>query len=107
MITAFFIHQQMIITIILLSLLICILIYTNYNLLLKNEKSEDIIFQYENYINNVSNIIDFSDKKLKEIDSKETFKSDDEIGWFFNQIQYLQTEMNNFKIIKDKEDGKK
>jgi uncharacterized membrane protein YukC len=90
----------MIILIIILTVLVLVLSYTSYNLLRKNEKCEDMIKSYENYIANLSSTIEFSDKKLKEIDARETFKSDDEIGWFFNQVQYLQDELNKFKTIK-------
>lgn len=90
----------MIILIIILTVLVLVLSYTSYNLLRKNEKCEDMIKSYENYIANISSTIEFSDKKLKEIDARETFKSDDEIGWFFNQVQYLQDELNKFKTIK-------
>ncbi len=85
---------------ILLAILVLIGGYAIYNLLTKNEKLEDIVTKYENYINNLAQTIDFSDKKLKEIDSKETFKSDDEIGWFFDQIKFLQEQLNNFKVEK-------
>lgn len=91
----------MIATIIILSVLILVLCYTNFNLLRKNEKTEDIIIQYENYMNNIANTIEFSDKKLKEIDSRETFKSDDEIGWFFNQVKFIQEQLNEFKLKND------
>ena len=90
----------MIILIIILTVLVLVLSYTSYNLLRKNEKCEDMIKSYENYIANLSSTIEFSDKKLKEIDAREMFKSDDEIGWFFNQVQYLQNELNKFKTIK-------
>ena len=90
----------MIIITIILTVLVLVLSYTSYNLLRKNEKCEDMIKSYENYIANLSSTIEFSDKKLKEIDAREMFKSDDEIGWFFNQIQYLQDELNKFKTIK-------
>ncbi|MFZ9376910.1 MAG: hypothetical protein ACO25K_07275 [Candidatus Fonsibacter ubiquis] len=90
----------MIILIIILTVLVLVLSYTSYNLLRKNEKCEDMIKSYENYIANLSSTIEFSDKKLKEIDAREMFKSDDEIGWFFNQVQYLQDELNKFKTIK-------
>jgi len=90
----------MIILIIILTVLVLVLSYTNYNLLRKNEKCEDMIKSYENYIANLSSTIEFSDKKLKEIDAREMFKSDDEIGWFFNRVQYLQDELNKFKTIK-------
>ena len=75
-----------------------ILVYTNYNLLKKNEKCEDIIKSYENYMVNLSNTIEFSDQKLKEVDSKGTFNSDDEVGFFFKTLQYLQEQLNNFKV---------
>lgn len=83
-----------------MSILVVILSYTTYNLLKKTESQEDIIEFYKNYMENISNIIDFSDKKLKEIDAKETFKSDDEIGFFFDQVKYLQNQLNDFKLKK-------
>jgi hypothetical protein len=90
----------MIITIFILIVIIFISVYTNYNLLVKNEKYEDMVKKYEKHINDVSNVIEFSNAKLKEIDARETFKSDDEIGWFFDQIKYLQTQLDDFKIKK-------
>jgi len=81
-------------------ILIVILSYTTYNLLKKNESQEDTIEFCKNYMENISNVIDFSDKKLKEIDAKETFKSDDEVGFFFDQIKYLQNQLNDFKLKK-------
>jgi hypothetical protein len=81
-----------------LSTLVVILVFTNYNLLRKNEKCEDVIKSYENYMINLSNTIEFSEKKIKEIDSKGTFTSDDEVGYFFQQLKYLQEQLNNFKI---------
>jgi uncharacterized protein YaaN involved in tellurite resistance len=81
-----------------LSIIVVILVYSNYNLLKKNEKCEDIIKSYENYMMNLSNTIKFSENKLKEIDAKGTFTSDDEVGYFFQQIKYLQEQLNNFKV---------
>jgi hypothetical protein len=90
----------MIITIFILIVIIFISVYTNYNLLVKNEKYEDMVKKYEKHINDISNVIEFSNAKLKEIDARETFKSDDEIGWFFDQIKYLQEQLNDFQIKK-------
>ena len=47
---------------------------------------------------NLSNTITFSEQKIKEIDSKGTFTSDDEVGYFFQQLKYLQEQLNNFKV---------
>ena len=88
-------------TILITSLIIVTLVlsYTTYNLLLKNEKQEDILAQYLLYLDQLSKVIEHSDARLKKIDAKETFKSDDEIGWFFEEIKVIQERLNNFKII--------
>lgn len=72
--------------------------YTTFNLLRKNELQEEILLSYLDYLNKISGIIDFSDQKIKEIDAKETFKSDDEIGFFFEQVKQIQDVLNQFKI---------
>ena len=72
--------------------------YTTYNLLRKNEKQEDVLAAYLLYMDNLSKIIEHSSKRLKKIDTKGTFESDDEIGWFFEQIKVIQERLNNFKL---------
>jgi len=88
----------MIIVIVILSLLVVILGYTTFNLLRKNEKQEDILMGYMSYLNKVSDIIEMSDKKLKEVDARESFKSDDEVGFFFESIKQIQSILNQFNI---------
>lgn len=73
-------------------------IYIIRNLLRKNEKLEDIAIKQNEYINSLSTIIKESDRKLSEIDSKGTFQSDDEIGWFFKQVKEIQEIINEYKI---------
>jgi len=92
----------MIILTIILGIMVVILGYTTFNLLRKNEKQEDILTGYMSYLNKISDIIEASDKKIKEIDIKGSFKSDDEVGFFFQQIQSIQTILNSF-IIKNVE----
>lgn len=75
-----------------------ILGFTTINLLRKNEKQEDILISYWGYLTKISEIISFSDNKLKEIDSRGTFKSDDEVGYFFKELQKLQDIMNDFNV---------
>mgnify|MGYP001451466808 FL=1 len=75
-----------IVSISVLSVLVVILGFTTFNLLRKNEKQEDILSEYLNYLDGLSKTIDASDKKLKEIDQAGTFKSDDEVGYFFKSI---------------------
>jgi hypothetical protein len=88
----------MIATIIILSLLVITLSYVTYNLLRKNEACEDLIKSYEKHMVDVSNTIAFSDRKLKEIDAKGSFEGDDEVGFFFKTLKFLQTELNQFQV---------
>ena len=81
-----------------LSVLVVVLSYTTFNLLRKNEKQEDILRGYMTYLNKFSEIIDYSHKKLKEIDAKGSFESDDEVGFFFTNIKMIQDVLNQFKI---------
>ncbi len=77
--------------------MVVILGYTTINLLVKNEKAEDIIVSQQNYISSISEIIKNSEKRIKEIDEKEIFKSDDEIGWFFNELKKIQNIISQYK----------
>ena len=81
-----------------LSVLVVILGFTTWNLMKKNERQEDILAEYLTYLDRLSKTIDASDKKLKEIDRAGTFKSDDEVGQFFNSIQKIQDILNDFKL---------
>jgi len=90
----------MILTIIILSIMVVIFGFTTFNLLHKNEKQEDILAGYMTYLNKISDTIEATDKKLKEVDYKGSFKSDDEVGFVFEQIKTIQTILNAF-IIKE------
>lgn len=85
---------------IILGLAVVVLGYTTLNLLRKNEKQEDILAGYMTYLNKISDTIEVADKKLQEVDARGSFKSDDEVGFFFQQIQSIQTILNSF-IIKN------
>ena len=88
----------MILTIVLLSILVVTLGFTTYNLLRKNEKQEDILAGYMTYLNKISDTIEMSEKKMMEVDAKGSFKSDDEVGFFFEQIKTIQTALNSFVV---------
>jgi len=77
--------------------MVVILGYTTINLLIKNEKAEDIIVSQQKYISSISEVIKNSEKRIKEIDEKEIFKSDDEIGWFFNELKKIQNTLSQYK----------
>jgi hypothetical protein len=78
--------------------MVVILGFTTFNLLRKNEKAEDILVGYLDYLDKMSKVIEVSDARLKKIDHRGTFQSDDEVGFFFDQIKKLQEILNEFKL---------
>ena len=48
---------------------------------------------YENIILNFNNTIDLIKHQLKLIDEKGTFESDDEVGFFFEEIKQLGNQL--------------
>ena len=48
------------------------------------------INQYEGLILQFQRIIEFSSEKMKQVDSKGHYESDDETGFFFKQLKDLQ-----------------
>jgi len=83
-----------------LGVLVVVLGFTTFNLLRKNEKQEDILAGYVTYLDQLSRIIELSDEKLKKIDERGIFKSDDEIGFMYEQIKELQRILSNFRVDK-------
>lgn len=50
----------------------------------------------QEYIDKVTETIEYSNVKLTQIDHKGSFEADDEIGWFFKEIKNLQTLLDEF-----------
>ena len=88
----------MIYLVIILSLLVVVLGYTTFNLLKKNEKAEDAIISYQEYINGLGGTVEFINKRIDEIDSRGTFKSDDEVGFFFERLKMLNEMLKPYNI---------
>ena len=76
---------------IILTLVITVSFFVIRNIIMKNEKLED-------FISKQSEAINACDKRLKEIDDKNIFYSDDEIGWFFKEVQKIQEALNEFTL---------
>ena len=78
-----------------LSIILTIVITTSFfvirNLILKNEKLED-------FISKQSDAISACDQRLKQLDDKNIFYADDEIGWFFKEVQKIQEALNEFTL---------
>jgi Na+-transporting NADH:ubiquinone oxidoreductase subunit NqrC len=102
----------MISIIILLSILSGVLLYTTINLLKKNEAQEDALEQqaaimasYLEYMDKLSKIIDHSADRLQKLDVNGAFASDDEIGWFFEEVKTIQSRLNKFRLVNINQDA--
>ena len=80
-----------IVLIIILTLTITASFFIIRNLIMKNEKLED-------FIEKQSEAVNICDKRLQEIDDKGVFYADDQIGWFFKEVQKIQEALNEFTL---------
>ena len=76
---------------IILAVVITVSFFIIRNLILRNEKLED-------FITKQSEAINYCDQRLKEIDDKNIFYADDQIGWFFKEVQKIQESLNEFTL---------
>lgn len=75
--------------------------YIIWNLLKKTEKLETQIAVQEKYILEFYDLIKQSEFKIKEIDNKQLFQSDDEVGFFFTNLKVIQEALSDYiKFIK-------
>ena len=69
------------------------------------------INQYESLIIEFQNIIEFATTKMKQVDGSGHYESDDETGFFFQQLKELQELLNgifeNEKVEEDSSSGEK
>jgi len=88
----------MLVVSIILAILLIVLGFITWNLMKKVEKYEDIAQYQQNYIENISTVIGESSKRLREIDEKGTFESDDEVGSFFKTVKEMQRILDEFNL---------
>lgn len=78
-----------------LSIILAVVITASFfvirNLIVKNERLED-------FISTQSEAIEACGKRLKEIDEKGWFESDDQIGFFFKEVKKIQEALNEFTL---------
>ena len=75
--------------------------YGVYNSIRKVEKYEDLVQDQVGYMKNISDLIVDSQKHLQNLDEKGVFQSDDEVGYFFNQMKAVQDELNQYMLPKN------
>ena len=76
---------------IILAVIITVSFFIIRNLILRNERLED-------FISKQSEAIEACDKRLKQLDDKGMFYADDQIGFFFKEVQKIQEALNEFTL---------
>ena len=78
-----------------LSIILTIVVTSSFfiirNLIKKNERLED-------FITKQSEAIEACDQRLKQLDDKNIFYADDQIGFFFKEVQKIQEALNEFTL---------
>ena len=80
-----------IILLVLLAIVITSSFFMIKNLIYKNETLED-------FISKQSEAIQACDQRLKQLDDKNIFYADDQIGFFFKEVQKIQEALNEFTL---------
>ena len=70
--------------------------YIIWNLNTKVVKLEQIAAKQKIIIDSVAAIVEESNKKLHQVDLTEAFKADDQIGFFFHNLQNIQDSLSHY-----------
>ena len=65
------------------------------------------INQYEDLMIQFQQIVQFASEKMKVVDSQGHYESDDETGFFFDQLKELQNVLDNLFEQEENENAKK
>tara|TARA_R110000822_G_scaffold183603_1_gene323013 strand:- start:251 stop:544 length:294 start_codon:yes stop_codon:yes gene_type:complete len=89
------------ILLIILGVVILGLGYIVYNLNRKVIKQEDVLEYQVDYLRKVSYLISESKIYVEQLDESGAFRSDDEVGVFFNFMKEIQDTINDFRLPED------
>ena len=81
-----------------LGVIILVLVYIIYNLNRKVIKQEDVLEYQVDYLRKVSYLISESKIYVEQLDESGAFRSDDEVGVFFNFMKEIQDTINDFRL---------
>jgi len=65
------------------------------------------ITQYEEFILQIQQVIKFATDKMKLVDAKGHYESDDETGFFFEQLKQIQLSLDGIFESEETQDAKK
>lgn len=83
-------------TIVILSVVVIALGVVTWNLLRKVEKYEEDIELKNEFIVKFQELVEQSSSRIREIDINGAFESDDEVGYFFNNLKELTLSLDTY-----------
>lgn len=86
------------VTILLLLVLLSISLIINLNLFRQAETYEQVLEKYEDYMAQLTELIENSNRNIQQVDANGHFSSDDEVGAFFEALKAIQTALNEFSV---------
>lgn len=86
----------MITTIVILSITTIMFGFSTWNLLRKNEATEDVVEEQEMLLSKIATQIDSSMSRMKELDKLGSFEADDETGFVFKNMYEIISELEEY-----------
>ena len=70
--------------------------FSTWNLLRKNEATEDVVEEQEELLSKIASQIDASMSRMKELDKLGSFEADDETGFVFKNMYEIISELEEY-----------
>ena len=83
-------------------ILIILVLFVSYMLVLSMRR----INQYEDFILQIQQIVSFATDKMKQVDSSGHYESDDETGFFFEELKNIQLALDGIFETEENENAK-
>jgi len=83
-------------------ILIILLLFISYMLILSMRR----INQYEDFILQIQQIVTFATDKMKQVDASGHYESDDETGFFFEELKNIQLALDGIFETEESENAK-
>lgn len=81
--------------VILITLLLGVSVYANYNLVKRNEELEEQVAALQDVLDEVKDQVIDINTRLIEIDIRGSFEADDEVGFVFKEIKEMSAELTD------------
>ena len=83
-------------------ILIIVILFISYMFVLSMRR----INQYEDFILQIQQIVTFATDKMKQVDASGHYESDDETGFFFEELKNLQLALDGIFETEENENAK-